>query len=660
MKIDIQNYRIPLQLSSIIFLVVSALYFSPIADILQKTITLPINFHFRHILGQDVELTPELKVYAFDDSTLNYLDRPDLSLEEWSALLTAIAAAKPKAIYIDKIFGVPETEGRDLFVRSVSNIDVPIVVGGFIHKNLARKSGLIDLDRANLYEIPPGSSTSSLRRLPRFSGYFYGPHQSIQSVFKQIGHLLYDGDGRTAPLVLHGEKIIPHLALSLAQYKFTDDDVKISDHLLPIDRDGMVTVNMAASQKYADTFVSLKSAITRTKLKLPFSDVIKEGQTILILPAIYTGNSDWVQTPVGYIPGGYVVASLLNSVLTRNWLTYSSIDLVLCAVLVWIGAMLAAIAPPMLWLGGIILGACILWAMAIAAFVGWGIISSWPLLLISFIVPSLILFSWNWQRRSRQFRDEKIQQKSLHDAAVAVQDGLFHDKKLLRGPCVFAASHHSADRLGGDWYGFYEYPEHDCAFLLIGDVTGHGFSSALLVGAVAGAINATLNSMVNQGYPTARCLEILAQRVNLVVLEAGYRIQKNMTMAFVGLDLHQKKGYLVNCAHPPIVVKNQQSIRTIAVGGELLGVSPSLPLVMREWALAEGDIIFAYTDGLLENCGPKGETFRRSDIKKQLMASTTPFDLVANIRQATAAKWQLKPLQDDCSYCAVALGKKAA
>ena len=592
--------------------------------------------------------------------TLQYLDSSDLSLAEWEELLVEIAKAKPAAIYIDKIFGRPEKIGGEKFTKSIRELDVPVIAGGFVHEALTRTSGIINLDQRSEYIVPPSASVNLLRKLPKFSGYFYGPHQSVQPAFRTIGHILYTGDGRAAPLIRLGESVIPHLSLSLVPHQLTDDGLMIAGNRIDLDHKGKLAINMVPPRDFAKVSVSLKSALMRVRAARPFSEVIKEGQTILILPGMFTGNSDFAQTPIGYIPGGYVVASILNSALTGQWLSDSSIDFFLVFLLVFLGGCVARLESPVAWLASVLSGSVLMIGLSISLFIVWGVISNWPLLILSFGLPSLVLFSIFWQRRARQYRDELILKKNMQQAAVAVQDSLFHDKALLRGPCTFAASHHAADSLGGDWYGFYEFVDRGQAYFLIGDVTGHGFSSALLVGAVAGAINATLTSLVGQGCAVPVCLETLAQRVNLVVLETGYRIQKSMTMAFVGLDLANNRGYLLNCAHTPISVKNGKSLRTIAVGGELLGVAANLPISLREWDLMEGDIIFAYTDGLLENCGPQGERLRRIDVRKLILSADTPNDLVANVRRSISHTWQLEPLKDDCSFCAVALGKKVA
>src|SRR5262249_7666100 len=45
------------------------------------------------------------------------------------------------------------------------------------------------------------------------------------------------------------------------------------------------------------------------------------GTVVVLLPTMYTGHSDRLFSPFGLIPGAHLIASLINSVLTGNWLS---------------------------------------------------------------------------------------------------------------------------------------------------------------------------------------------------------------------------------------------------------------------------------------------------------------------------------------------------
>jgi serine phosphatase RsbU (regulator of sigma subunit) len=658
MKQDIP-LRVSIMIAGSILLLVLMVHFSPLSPMVNKNITLPVNFYFRSLLDRNPPVSPLLKIYAFDDATLQFLDKPDLSLKEWAELLRAIADAKPGAIYIDKLFGTPELEGREVFNEIVGRITVPIISGGFIQPVLTRKASLVDLSRPEFasprYDEPrSGEMPLFLQSLPQKGGFFYGSHQSIQNAIKRVGHIMYEGDGTIKPFVkLNSATVIPHLSFTAIEgLSFKEGYPTLRGKRIDMDENGSLNVNFLPMEVFSKHFISLKSALTRSREGASFSSVVNEGQIVLILPAMYTGNSDWVETPVGYIPGGYLIAGMLNSVLTGEWLTSSSYDLLLCMIVMLISITLAHRQTPIWWLITSLGGSLFIAALGISLFALKGWIIDWPLLLFTFLATSIWLFGLRWQYRERQFREDQIKRASMQQAAIAVQKALIHNNSQLKD-ITFVAAYRAADTLGGDWYGIYQYEAQGKVFLFIGDVTGHGFSSALVTGAVAGSINTTLSFLIEQDTPVALCLEKLAVRVNEVILETGFHAQRCMTMAMIGLDLKSRAGYLLNCGHVPIYVKNGGLIQKIMEGGDLLGLDAPIKYKMRSWTIARQDMIFAYTDGLLENSGPCGETVTKRALMEHIRNAVTPGELVANIQKYIDEKWQNEPIVDDCSFFAL-------
>src|SRR5690606_32155813 len=51
--------------------------------------------------------------------------------------------------------------------------------------------------------------------------------------------------------------------------------------------------------------------------------VIEKGDIAVILPSMYTGNTDLENTVLGYTPRGFLLVSYINSVLKGNWIHFS-------------------------------------------------------------------------------------------------------------------------------------------------------------------------------------------------------------------------------------------------------------------------------------------------------------------------------------------------
>ena len=52
-----------------------------------------------------------------------------------------------------------------------------------------------------------------------------------------------------------------------------------------------------------------------------------------------------------------------------------------------------------------------------------------------------------------------------------------------------------ASQTGGDWYGCHYDEASRIAYFFVGDVTGHGFPSALITGGASGAVSAAVQGL---------------------------------------------------------------------------------------------------------------------------------------------------------------------
>src|SRR5690606_8278511 len=101
--------------------------------------------------------------------------------------------------------------------------------------------------------------------------------------------------------------------------RITGDMLSINGKDVRLNRRGQVAFNLAPAETYYGETYSLKSIMTLVQRGMPLSK-INQGDVILILPALYTGNFDVRDTPLGRMPGGFLLAANLNSMLTGDWL----------------------------------------------------------------------------------------------------------------------------------------------------------------------------------------------------------------------------------------------------------------------------------------------------------------------------------------------------
>jgi PAS domain S-box-containing protein len=187
-------------------------------------------------------------------------------------------------------------------------------------------------------------------------------------------------------------------------------------------------------------------------------------------------------------------------------------------------------------------------------------------------------------------------------AAQRIQEHLLpHDAPTLPG-FEIAGAYHPADFAAGDHFDYFEMGGGSLG-IVIGDVSGHGFSSALLMASV----HAHLRSLADAGFD----IDEIMTRANSSLIkqtDPGHFV----TAILARLDPVARKLSYVSAGHPTAYV--------LASSGEVKARlrSTAMPLAIMPEAefsrgetvdLAEGDIVMLLTDGVLEAAAPDGEFF---------------------------------------------------
>lgn len=648
-----------------------ALKDSSLHAFLDKTFSLKASFQFRSWLHKAPVLDPRIKVYGFDDGTLEYLDREELRLTEWGRLIQAMAKAGAAGVYIDKLFGTPDNLDAELpeFSQQLKAAGIPVVTAAWITAQpiKGRVPHLLQEEHFSLdSRLARGQSHPAwLRYKARF---LYGPHRKLMPVLQNIGHAIYRGEGEVEPLVqIEPGKAVPHWSLiGQNRYSIQDEQLMVRayaserDQPIPLTPRATVLVNFIDESVLRGETYSLRNSIIRSEQDLSFGNAIEPGQLIVILPAMYTGNTDMVSTPVGYIPGGYVMVSMLNSVLSGQWIHPFHGEDFAVGLAILIGAALGLVASPLVWIALLLLGSLSLSFGFLLAFAFLGVSANWSFITLAFAAASLIFFALEWHLKTLKSRDHAAQQEAMHQAAQAVQESFI--APLGEFPGISSGSYYkSADATGGDWYGLYPNPEGTRLYVFIGDVTGHGFSSALLTGAVAGSIYSQLQ--INFAKPRAMNIELqeMAELVNRLVFTVGSRSQRSLTMNFFCCDFNLKQYCLVNAAHPSPLRYNGNKVSSLTSRGELLGLNPTFQGEARTYDFVPGETLFFYTDGLLENSGPDGERLKQRQIWEILKQDTLPPQAkVEAILKLAESTWKKHSAADDCTFVAIQIADKAS
>ncbi|GAB4270645.1 MAG: hypothetical protein Kow0029_07590 [Candidatus Rifleibacteriota bacterium] len=152
-----------------------------------------------------------------------------------------------------------------------------------------------------------------------------------------------------------------------------------------------------------------------------------------------------------------------------------------------------------------------------------------------------------------------------------------------------------ASDVGGDYFDLHKL-DNDKVCILIGDVTGHGVSSALVM--------AMAKAIVYQGLKEKRSLVELFEDLNLAVY-TYFKIppaRKMITLFAAILDIKSGNLSCTNAGHNfPVKVSENGKIEDIGIAHLPIGASKKLrKLSMKDYQINKGEAVVFYTDGLIE------------------------------------------------------------
>jgi serine phosphatase RsbU (regulator of sigma subunit) len=209
-----------------------------------------------------------------------------------------------------------------------------------------------------------------------------------------------------------------------------------------------------------------------------------------------------------------------------------------------------------------------------------------------------------------------------------------------------------AEVAGGDWLGVHFDKERQRLFLVIGDVTGHDLLSALVTIASAGTFKGAMATIAARlgAASMDECLSTLADAMNAAVRDSGRQDRRLMSIAMLGVDVATGEVTYLNAGHVPALMVSGSDVRAILAPANPLGLYDQAKIGRVRLKLAPGDGLFLYTDGLLDNEGPKGERLRLRHLKRILSSESDPEQVRACLIAECQAVWQMKQPKDDCSF----------
>jgi phosphoserine phosphatase RsbU/P len=203
-----------------------------------------------------------------------------------------------------------------------------------------------------------------------------------------------------------------------------------------------------------------------------------------------------------------------------------------------------------------------------------------------------------------------------------------------------------ARAVSGDYYDFLSISEHAVAFA-IGDVAGKGISAALLMAAIQSNMRTQLTA-TNGSRPDHLSAASLVAALNRQ-LYANTTPEKYATFYFALYDDAEHAVTYTNAGHlPPLLVRNQ-TLQQLEPTGTVVGAFPFARYEEQRILLEPGDILVAYTDGMVEPENVYGEMFGEERLRELLLrhASEDSNEIIARSMEAVIQWTGSSELQDD-------------
>jgi len=306
-------------------------------------------------------------------------------------------------------------------------------------------------------------------------------------------------------------------------------------------------------------------------------------------------------------------------------------------------------------------------------------------LLLSFlmILPFILIISYQFTGRARSLREtirriamgdysarsdlpgkDEIGQLSDHinglaialeereklQSAVDLASQLQSDLLPPKPPCPeelgyeIAQANRMSNQVGGD---FFDYKcDSKTLYVVVGDISGHGLESGLMMSASRTAIRVYLDMNLEP--------KELAERLNHQLYED--LIQGHfLTVAIMHLELETGEWWHLSCGHEPTMVMEGNSVRQLGTTCPPLGMFPKINVKkeVERGVLKSGEIMLMTTDGLRECADAQDIQLGQAFMREELASNKDPYKLVDNLIAHAKRHRSPLPLEDDITIVTI-------
>ena len=209
--------------------------------------------------------------------------------------------------------------------------------------------------------------------------------------------------------------------------------------------------------------------------------------------------------------------------------------------------------------------------------------------------------------------EENYQLRKSLDLAMEVQQNLLPKFDPQIHGLDIAGKSDYCEETGGDYYDYLEIGQ-DKIRVVVGDVAGHGISSALLM--------TTARALLRQRTSQPGSLQVIVADVNRQLTEDTENSGQFMTLFYGEINLREKRLQWVRAGHDAAFFYDIQSdsFEELGGGGLPLGVTANTAYERLQREIRPGQIILIGTDGIWETHNSQGEMFGKKNLQNIIRA----------------------------------------
>ncbi len=259
---------------------------------------------------------------------------------------------------------------------------------------------------------------------------------------------------------------------------------------------------------------------------------------------------------------------------------------------------------------------------------------------VSKLSKSFNIMSGKVQNLLTEVADKARMEQELETASI-VQSRLLPNKPFTDNKISVQGKSISASECGGDWWNYGKI--NDLIIVIMGDVTGHGASAALVTAALFGTFSRFIEEFSEKfqmEHPQNIANQILiplTKSLNSTVLASG---EENVSFPclLTCIDQKQAKAFIINAGHPGPVKFNRSKNAFEMISGPMslpLGQKNEFKVECFEVPLNDKDQILWYTDGLFDQRKTDGKKLKKKEVfdRIQQLISNSQNDLSTEVMQ---------------------------